>query len=75
MKGSEAKKAGLELEDYLSEMASRFPEEFFEKLRNELEDMSNQDSSDNDEKPSFFDQVENDDDMDTIIKGIKIEDY
>lgn len=79
LKTKEAKKEGKELADYLSEMSARFPEEFFEKLRNELEEMSNdsKDDSDNskEDRSSFFDNDDSDDDMDTIIKGIRIEDY
>jgi len=78
LKTKEAKRQGKELEDYLQELAARFPEEYIERLRNEIEEMSQEssDSSDDrDDRSSFFEPDEGDEDMDTIIKGIRVEDF
>lgn len=75
-KTKEAKKEGKELQDYLQELSTRFPEEFFEKLRNELEEMaSTSESSDDREDRSSLYEQDDSDDMDTIIKGIRVEDF
>lgn len=78
LKSKEAKSEGKALEEYLKELSGRFPEEFFEKLRAELEEMAAGDqggSDDSSDRSSFYDSDDSDDDMDTIIKGIKVEDY
>lgn len=76
VKTKEAKKEGKDLQDYLQELSTRFPEEFFEKLRNELEEMasSSESSDDRDDRSSMYEQDDSDD-MDTIIKGIRVEDF
>lgn len=77
-KTKEAKTEGAELENYLKQLRNRFPEEFFEKLKAEVEDiMSNgsKDSSDNESSSRGFDSNDGDEDMDTIIKGIRVEDF
>ena|GEM_PF-954639 len=79
IKSKEAKKCGKGLDEYIKELSNRFPEEFFEKLRNEIEEMSaeaadhSDDSSQN--RSSIFDSGDVGDNMDTIIKGIRVEDY
>lgn len=78
LKTKEAKRKGQELEKYLEDMSKKFPEEFLEKLKVEVEDMAEKEaaSSDGDEeKGGMFDQIEGDDDLDTIIKGLKVEDF
>ena len=79
VKSKEAKSHGKGLEEYLQELATRFPEEYFDKLRAELEEMSSSDSSDSsddrEERSSFYDTEDGDEDMDTIIKGIRVEDF
>lgn len=77
-KSKEAKDEGSELENYLKQLRTRFPEEFFEKLRAEVEELvsdSSKDSGDSDSTRSPFDSVDSDQDMDTIIKGIRVEDF
>lgn len=79
LKSKEAKNQGIGLEGYLKEMASRFPEEFFEKLRSDIEELSSEaisESEDNSESlgRGLFD-VDSEEDMDDIMKGIRIEDY
>lgn len=79
LKTKEAKRQGKELEDYLQELATRFPEEFIERLRNEIEEMSQEASDgggdDREDRSNFFEADEGDEDMDTIIKGIRVEDF
>jgi hypothetical protein len=82
-KTKEAKKKGKELEAYLSDLSRKFPEEFLEKIRAEVDELidresrSEEASEDTSERSGgFFDGIEGgDDDMDTIIKGLKVEDY
>ena len=73
MKTKDAKKHGQKLEEYLKELGKKFPEEFLEKLRNEVEEMAAKEAdSDAEEKGTLFDQQDADEDFETIIKGIKI---
>lgn len=79
LKSKEAKTQGLGLEIYLKELSSRFPEEFFEKLRADIEELSADTTVEPEESSEsmgrgLFD-VESDEDMDDIMKGIRIEDY
>lgn len=78
LKTKEAKKKGQELKTYLEDLGRRFPEEFIEKLKSEMEELSEKEavSGDADEadKGSLFDQMDGDEDLDTIIKGLKVED-
>ncbi len=79
LKSKEAKNQGMGLDTYLKELSSRFPDEFFEKLRADVEEMSSEaivetdDSADSMGRGMF--DVESDEDMDDIMKGIRIEDY
>ena len=83
LKTREAKKKGKELEVYLSDLSRKFPEEFLEKIRAEVDEIIDRDSrseetsEDSGERSGgFFEGIEGgDDDMDTIIKGLKVEDY
>ena len=78
MKSKEAKKRGQELEVYLTEMSRKFPEEFLEKLRSELEEVAEKErveEGDDATERGLFDAIEGDEDIDTIIKGLKVEDY
>ena len=83
LKTKEAKKKGKELEVYLTDLSRKFPEEFLEKIRAEVDELidresrSEEASDDSGERSGgFFDGIEGgDDDMDTIIKGLKVEDY
>lgn len=79
LKTKEAKKKGQELDIYLKELGRRFPEEFMDKLRSEIEEMGlKEGSSDSDEEKSsggLFEASEEDDDLDTIIKGLRVEDF
>ena len=72
-KGKEAKKAGQQLEAYLKELGKKFPEEFLEKLRNDVEEM-NQKESESEDKGTLFESSDGDEDFDTIIKGIRVDD-
>lgn len=76
-KSKEASKEGEDLRTYLKQIKGRFPEEFFEKLKADVEEMiaeGTKESSDS-EPRSAFEPVDGDEDMDTIIKGIRVEDY
>ena len=79
LKAKEAKRKGQGLKDYLKELTGRFPEEYFDKLKAEIEELgaaaAESDSTEDASERSFFDPEDSDDDMDTIIKGIKVEDY
>jgi len=76
LKSKEARKKGQDLKLYLAELSNRFPEEFFEKLRNDVEEMGNDSSSSSEsEERSGFDSEAGDEDIDTIIKGIRVEDF
>jgi hypothetical protein len=78
LKTKEAKRKGQELEGYLQEMSKKFPEEFLEKLKVEVEDMAEKEaasSDSDDDKGGMIDQIDGDDDLDTIIKGLKVEDF
>lgn len=81
LKTKEAKKRGQELDSYLEELSRKFPEEFFAKLRNDVEEMSEREElSDSEEgsssdRSSLFDSMEDDEDLDHIIHGLKVEDY
>lgn len=77
LKQKEARKKGKDLKSYLVELSSRFPEEFFERLKSEIEEMGTEAASSNDgDDRSPFDSSDNsDDDLDTIIKGIRVEDF
>ncbi len=77
LKTKEAKKKGQELEAYLEELGKRFPEEFLEKLKGEIEEFSERETSageSDDSEKSLFDQADGDEDLDTIIKGLRVED-
>jgi len=78
LKLKEAKNQGLGLDIYLKELSARFPEEFFEKLRADVEEMAAEGITETEEPADgmgrSFD-VESDEDMDDIMKGIRIEDY
>jgi len=78
LKQKEAKTQGLGLDLYLKELSARFPEEFFEKLRADVEEMAAEGATEAEEPADgmgrTFD-VESDEDMDDIMKGIRIEDY
>ena len=77
LKQKEARKKGKDLKSYLVELSSRFPEEFFERLKNEIEEMGTEaaSSSDSDDRSPFDSSDNSDDDLDTIIKGIRVEDF
>ncbi len=79
LKTKEAKRKGQELEVFLKDLTRKFPEDFLEKLRVEIEEMSEKEaSSDSDDEKSgggLFDSMEGDDDLDTIISGLKVEDF
>jgi hypothetical protein len=77
LKTKEAKKKGQELQAYLKLLSQKFPEEFLEKLKTEVEDMSEREGAEEEatEKPSLFDAMEGDDDLETIIQGLKVEDF
>lgn len=79
IKSKEAKKKGLELEVYLEDMMRKFPEEFIQKLKSEVEEMAEKEamgeSEENNEKSGLFDQMDDDEDLDTIIHGLKVEDF
>lgn len=79
LKTKEAKKKGQELKQYLDDLARKFPEEFLQKLRSDVEEMAEReelsDSEDSGERAALFDQMEDDEDMDHIIQGLKVEDY
>ncbi len=79
MKTKEAKKHGKALEEYLGELAQKFPEEFLLKLKSDLEEMSEkEDSTETEEateRTSAFDQLDDDEDLDHIVHGLKVEDY
>jgi hypothetical protein len=79
IKGKEAKKKGLELDAYLVEMMRKFPEEFILKLKSEIEEMAEKEamgeSEEGTEKSGLFDQLDDDEDLDTIIHGLKVEDF
>jgi hypothetical protein len=78
LKTKEARKKGKDLKSYLVELSSRFPEEFFDKLKNEIEEMGTEAATagaDADERSPFDSNEPGDDDLDTIIKGIRVEDF
>jgi len=79
LKSKEAKRHGQELKLYLAELSRKFPEEFLERLKGEVEDLIEKEKieeSDDSTDRSMFDSAEGgDEDMDTIIKGLKVEDY
>jgi len=77
MKQKEAKKRGQELKVYLTEMSRKFPEEFMEKLRTEVEEVLEKDRTEDGEETDrgLFEAIEGDEDIDTIIKGLKVEDF
>lgn len=80
IKSKEAKKEGKELESYLQELALRFPEEYLEKVKAEVEEMAASAeqaaiSSDSDDSSERGFDSDSDEDMETIIKGIRIEDF
>lgn len=79
IKGKEAKKRGVELDAYLEDLMRKFPEEFIQKLRSEIEEMAEKEamgeSEENSEKSGLFDQMDDDEDLDTIIHGLKVEDF
>ncbi len=78
IKTKEAKKKGLELEAYLEDMMRKFPEEFILKLKSEVEDMAEKEAlgegEETTEKSGLFDQMDDDEDLETIIHGLKVED-
>lgn len=78
-KQDEAKKKGQKLEAYLQDLSQRFPEDFLERLKGEIDEMgleSDKDES-SEKSSSFFEDTSEsaDADVDTIIKGIRIEDF
>jgi hypothetical protein len=80
LKTKEARKKGIELESYLEELTRRFPEEFLQKLKLEVEEMSEKESMGEGEEGieragGLFDQMEDDEDLETIIQGLKVEDF
>ncbi|MBN8554078.1 MAG: hypothetical protein J0L93_01405 [Deltaproteobacteria bacterium] len=77
LKTKEAKKKGQELKIYLKDMGRKFPEEFLEKLKAEIEDMSEKEAAgeSSDDDKGLFDQMDGEEDLDTIIKGLKVEDF
>src|SRR5437868_1391278 len=74
IKGKEARKKGVELDAYLEEMMRKFPEEFIQKLKVEIEEMAEKEamgeSEEATEKSGLFDQMDDDEDLDTIIHGL-----
>ncbi len=78
-KSKEAKKHGQELDAYLTELSRKFPEEFLERLRTEIDELIEkdraEDSDETQDRSGLFDALEGDEDIDTIIKGLKVEDY
>ncbi len=61
----------------MTELSRKFPEEFLEKLRNDVEEIIEKDrveESDDGER-GIFDAMEGDEDIDTIIKGLRVEDF
>ncbi|TVQ80263.1 MAG: hypothetical protein EA369_02950 [Bradymonadales bacterium] len=79
MKSKEAKKKGKDLKSYLAELSTRFPEEFMEKLKSDIEELSTEasttTSSESEEKSAFEPPEAGDEDIDTIIRGIRVEDF
>ena len=79
IKGKEAKKHGKALDEYLRELSKKFPEEFLVKLRADLEEMSEKEEGsegdDSQDRSSAFDQIDDDEDLDHIVHGLKVEDY
>lgn len=80
LKSKEAKKKGMEINVYLEEMAKRFPEEFLSKLRLEIEEMAEKEALGESEETTdrsggLFDQIEDEEDLETIIHGLKVEDF
>lgn len=76
LKSKEAKKKGQELDAYLEVLSTKFPVEFFEKLRQDVEEMSEKEAAgEAEDGERSFDSVDGDDDLDTIIKGIRVEDF
>ncbi len=80
LKTKEAKKKGIELAAYLEELGKRFPEEFLQKLRVEIEEMAEKEAlgeadDSMDRSGGGFDQMEDDEDIETIIHGLKVEDF
>ena len=75
LKTKEAKKKGQELEAYLEEVGRKFPEEFLEKLRADVDEMIEKaKAEDSDDEPAI-EALDGDEDLDTIIKGLRVEDY
>jgi hypothetical protein len=77
LKTKEAKRKGQELKIYLKDLGRKFPEEFLEKLKAEIEDMSEKEAASEsaEEDKGLFDQMDGEEDLDTIIKGLKVEDF
>jgi hypothetical protein len=79
LKSKEAKKKGVELEAYLDEMTRKFPEEFIQKLKVEVEEMAEKEAlgeaEETAEKGALFDAMDDDEDLETIIHGLKVEDF
>ena len=74
-KTKQAKKHGQKLEAYLKELGKKFPEEFLEKLRNDVEEMAQKGGDvDTDDRGTLFESGEGDEDFETIIKGIRVDD-
>lgn len=76
LKTKEAKKKGQELQVYLTELARKFPEEFMERLKSDVEEIIEKDRVEeaDDGERGIFDAMEGDEDIDTIIKGLRVED-
>lgn len=77
LKTKEAGKRGKKLEAYLQELSTRFPEEFLEKLKAEVEDMAENSSETESEKEgeTFGGDDGSEEDFDSIMKGLKVEDF
>ncbi len=80
IKTKEAKREGKELQSYLQELATRFPEEYLDKLKAEIEEMAaaaeqSGGSSEAEDSAERAFEADSDEDMETIIKGIRIEDF
>lgn len=79
LKTKEAKRKGQEFDAYIEQMSKKFPEEFLEKLKVEVEDMAEKETAatteSDEDKGGMFDQMDGDDDLDVIIKGLKVEDF
>lgn len=79
LKSKEAKRQGQELDAYLADLARKFPEDFLERIKAEVEDANEREKTteadDDSDRSGIFDPMDGDEDLDTIIKGLKVEDF